>query len=38
MQHLNMTEVIDKLKGKRVVFHSEADLQFALAWQIKELY
>ena len=26
------------LSGKRRIFHSEADFQFALAWEIKELY
>jgi len=38
MKNLNMHHVIEKLKEKRVVFHSEADFQFALAWQIKEIY
>lgn len=33
-----MTQVIDQLKEKRIIFHSEADFQFALAWQIKEIY
>lgn len=38
MKKLNMTQVIDQLKEKRSVFHSEADFQFALAWQIKKIY
>jgi hypothetical protein len=28
--------LLEGLAGKRPVFHSEADFQFALAWQIKE--
>ena len=29
---------IDRLKDKRCVFHSEADFQFALAWEIQTAY
>jgi len=29
---------IDRLKDKRGVFHSEADFQFALAWEIQQVF
>ncbi|MCL1926608.1 MAG: hypothetical protein FWF95_05670 [Syntrophorhabdaceae bacterium] len=35
---MNIHAVIKKLCEKRPVFHSEADFQFALAWEIKSLY
>lgn len=34
----NIIKAIDSIKEKRKVFHSEADFQFALAWEIKRLY
>ena len=33
-----MHGVIQKLSEKRKIFHSEADFQFAIAWEIKLLY
>lgn len=35
---MNLRNILQKLSEKRPIFHSEADFQFALAWQIKELY
>jgi len=35
---MNIAAVIASLSRKRKVFHSEADFQFALAWEIHELY
>jgi len=34
----DLQQCIDSLKNKRRVFHSEADFQFALAWEIKLAY
>ncbi len=34
----NLINVIESLQGKRPIFHSEADFQFSLAWEIKLLY
>lgn len=34
----DMQKCIDQLKEKRSVFHSEADFQFALAWEIQTAY
>ena len=38
INEFNIISVIDSIKEKRIVFHSEADFQFALAWEIKHLY
>lgn len=35
---MNLLPAIESLRQKRPVFHSEADFQFALAWEIKRLY
>lgn len=35
--HNGLQECLKELAGKRPIFHSEADFQFALAWKIKEL-
>jgi len=35
---MNLIYIIDTLRTKRMVFHSEADFQFALAWQIQQSY
>ncbi|MEE3712463.1 hypothetical protein V2I22_05550 [Campylobacter sp. CLAX-7218-21] len=35
---INMTEIIEKLQGKRQIFCSEADFQLEMAWVIKEMY
>lgn len=35
---LDITKVIDCIKEKRMVFYSEADFQFAFAWEIKSIY
>lgn len=35
---MNCNRIIDQLKQKRPVFHSEDDLKLAMAWLIKELY
>ena len=35
---LNITTIIDKLAKKRPIFHSEADIQHAFAWEIHEQY
>src|SRR5690606_25860400 len=35
---MNFNQIIDQLKQKRPVFHSEDDLKLAMAWLIKELY
>ena len=32
---LDMNQIMNKLKFKRPIFHSEADFQFALAWEIQ---
>lgn len=34
---LNIHEVMSELAKARPIFHSEADFQFALAWQIREM-
>ena len=34
----SITTVLESLKRKRTIFSLEADFQFALAWEIKELY
>lgn len=34
---LNIHEVMTELAKTRPIFHSEADFQFALAWQIREM-
>ena len=33
---LNITEIMKKLAKNRPIFHSEADFQFALAWEIQK--
>lgn len=38
MSTINIQEVLAKLAEKRPIFHSEADFQHSLAWQIKEIY
>ena len=38
MSTVNFQKVMSQLAVQRSVFHSEPDLQFALAWQIKSLY
>lgn len=38
MIDFDLLSVIKKLSTERVVFHSEADFQFALAWAIKQKY
>lgn len=38
IRDFNIMRAIDSIKEKRKVFHSEADFQFALAWEIKRLY
>ncbi|HKK82681.1 MAG TPA: hypothetical protein VJ958_00470 [Atribacterota bacterium] len=35
---LDMNLIMSKLKSKRQIFHSEADFQFALAWEIQREY
>lgn len=35
---INMTEIVEKLQGKRQIFCSEADFQLEMAWVIKEMY
>jgi hypothetical protein len=35
---LNITTVLESLKKQRELFHSEADFQFALAWEIQKKY
>jgi hypothetical protein len=30
--------ILNVLKNKRKIFHSEADFQFAFAWEIKSIY
>jgi hypothetical protein len=35
---MDIFQIIELLKSKRSVFHSEADFKFALAWEIKEFY
>ena len=35
---LHIPEILKALAGKRPVFHSEADFQHALAWQIHEMH
>jgi len=35
---LDMNQIMNKLKSKRQIFHSEADFQFALAWEIQREY
>lgn len=35
---MDITAIIETLRGKRTVFHSEADFQFALAWEIQLHY
>lgn len=32
---MNITEIMEKLAARRPIFHSEADFQFELAWEIK---
>jgi hypothetical protein len=34
----DIEKVINNLRKKRKIFHSEADFQFALAWEIQHLY
>lgn len=38
MNNINLLQVIKSLRQKRSVFHSEADFQFALSWEIKCSY
>lgn len=33
-----MRKALNKLRGTRQIFYSEADFQFSLAWAIKEIY
>ena len=35
---MNIAAVMDTLRAKRTVFHSEADFQFALSWEIQLHY
>lgn len=35
---MDLLPVIELLRQKRPIFHSEADFQFALAWEIQRLY
>lgn len=35
---MELLHVIESLRKKRLLFHSEADFQFALAWEIQLLY
>lgn len=35
---MDITAILEALRTKRVVFHSEADFQFALAWEIQLRY
>ncbi len=35
---IDINLILKKLRSKRKVFHSEADFQFELAWNIKEIY
>jgi hypothetical protein len=35
---MDVIPVMEKLKQKRTMFHSEADFQFALAWELQECY
>ena len=35
---MDIVKVINSLKAKRKVFYSEADFQFALAWEIQKYY
>ncbi len=35
---MEITAILETLRTKRVVFHSEADFQFALAWEIQLRY
>ena len=37
MSSINMDDVMNKLSEKRPIFHSEADFQHSLAWEIHEL-
>jgi hypothetical protein len=38
MSALNIGSLLEHLAAKRPLFHSEADFQFALAWQIRSAY
>ncbi len=38
LHDFNIMQVIEGLSKRRKVFHSEADFQFALAWEINQLY
>lgn len=38
IEDFDIIKAIDSMKEKRKVFHSEADFQFALSWEIKEIY
>ncbi len=38
MSKIDLEKIIKKLSKKRPVFHSEADFQFSLAWEIKLNY
>lgn len=35
---IDINLILDNLRRERKLFHSEADLQFSLAWVIKKLY
>lgn len=35
---INMNKVLSTLSVKRPIFHSEADFQHSLAWEIREHY
>lgn len=38
MNNMYLVPIIEALRKKRKVFHSEADFQFALAWEIQRAY
>ena len=35
---MNLVGIMDILCRKRMIFHSEADFQFAFAWQLQQIY
>ena len=36
--HIDLLPILEALRAKRPIFHSEADFQFALAWEIQLAY
>lgn len=38
MDYMDITAIIESLRAKRAIFHSEADFQFAFAWEIQMHY